>query len=143
MTQKDDKFPKIDKKLLNEWMETFFKDPFQRLLDHKSFRVDMFEDDATLIVEAELPGLRREQIDVEVLDSALRITANHSQVHEEKNDNQHYYHRERTFGQLERIVTVPFQIDASATSAEYHNGILRIFIPKGKQQDRSRTITIQ
>ncbi|HET7615979.1 MAG TPA: Hsp20/alpha crystallin family protein, partial [Bacillales bacterium] len=134
---------KLDKKALNEWMDTFFKDPFQRLIDNKSFRVDMIEDDTAFVVEAELPGFRREQIQIEILDSALKISAKHTEVTEEQDDNNFYYHKERSYGQVERIVSVPFRINPKATTAEYHNGILRIYIPKGDQDREIRTIDIQ
>ncbi|HEU5140570.1 MAG TPA: Hsp20/alpha crystallin family protein [Bacillales bacterium] len=143
MSSKEDKFPKLDKKALNEWMDTFFRDPFQRLMDTKSFRVDMLEQDSFFIIEAELPGFQREQIDIEALDSSLKITAHHNEISEESNDNNHYYRKERTYGHVERIIPIPFRIEPNQTTATYKNGILRIIIPKSDQDRRKRTIDIQ
>ncbi|HEX7066124.1 MAG TPA: Hsp20/alpha crystallin family protein [Bacillales bacterium] len=142
MSSKDDKFPKLDKKALNEWMDTFFRDPFQRLIDPKSFRVDMLEHDSHFTVEAELPGYQKNQIDIEVLDLALKITAHHSEMSEETNDTNHYYRKERSYGRVERIIPLPFRIEPNQTTATYKNGILRIVIPKSDQDRRRRTIDI-
>lgn len=143
MPSKDEKFPKLDKKALNEWMDTLFRDPVQRFLESKSFRVDMLEEDSAFVVEAELPGFERDQIDIEILDSALKITAQHNVISEESNDNNHYYRKERSYGHVERIIPVPFRINPKQTSASYQNGILRITIPKGDQDPRRRKIEIE
>ncbi|HET7580488.1 MAG TPA: Hsp20/alpha crystallin family protein [Bacillales bacterium] len=143
MSSKNDKFPKFDKRALNEWMDTLFRDPFQRLLDAKSFRVDMLEYESAFVVEAELPGFQRDQIGIEVLDSALKISARHDEISEETNDNEYYYRRERSFGQFERMIPMPFRINPKQTTAEYHNGILRITIPKGDQDPERRMIDIE
>ncbi|HET7657281.1 MAG TPA: Hsp20/alpha crystallin family protein [Bacillales bacterium] len=142
MSSKDDKFPKFDKKALNDWMETLFRDPMQRLLESRSFRVDMIETDSHFIVEAELPGFNRDQIDIEILDSALKITASHNEVSEEANDNKHYYRKERSYGRIERVVPLPFRVNPKQTTANYEKGILQIAIPKGDQDRESRTIRI-
>jgi len=137
-----DKFPKLDKKALNEWMDTFFRDPFQRFLEAKTFSVDMLEYDSEFVVEAELPGFNREQISIEILDSALKITANHNEITEETNDTNHYYRKERSFGHVERIIPMPFRIQPNETKATYRDGILRIVIPKGDQDLKRRMIDI-
>lgn len=143
MPSKDDKFPRLDKKALNEWMETLFRDPVQRFLEAKSFRVDMLEEDSMFVIEAELPGFQREQIDIEILDSALKITARHNEISEELNDNNHYYRKERSYGHVERIIPVPFRINPKHTSASYQNGILRITIPKSDQDPGRHKIDIE
>lgn len=142
MSSKEDKFPKFDKKALNDWMETLFRDPMQRLLESKSFRIDLVETDSHFIVEAELPGFNRDEIDIEILDSALKITAQHDEISEETNDAKHYYRKERSYGKIERVVPLPFRINPKQTVAKYDQGILRITIPKGDQDRENRTIRI-
>lgn len=142
MSSKEDKFPKFDKKALNDWMETLFRDPMQKLLESKSFRVDMVETDSHFILDAELPGFNRDEIDIEILDSALKIKASHDEISEEMNDNKQYYRKERSFGKFERVVPLPFRINPKQTTATYDKGILRITIPKSDQDRENRTIRI-
>jgi HSP20 family protein len=142
MSLKDDKFPKIDK-MLNEWMDTFFRDPLHRMLEGKSFRVDMYETDHNCVIQAELPGYDPEHINIEVLHSGIKITARHTEALEETNDQEQYYRKERSFESMERIITVPFEIEENETKAEYENGVLTITIPKNGQGRKKRTIDIE
>jgi HSP20 family protein len=143
MFSKDDKFPKLDKKMLNEWMETFVREPFHRIIENKSFRVDLYETDRQCVIQAELPGFDRDQIEIEVLHSAVKITAHHSELSEETNEQEQYYRKERSFESLERIIPVPFEIDESKTTAQYRKGLLTITVPNDGENRKKRTIDIE
>lgn len=86
--------------------------------------VDVREEDSTIIVSADLPGVEKDQIDVRVTADSVRIHAEDVQevTHEEKN----YVRRERNARRYQRTVPLPARIDPSSAAASYENGVLRV-----------------
>ncbi len=131
---KGDKLPKIlqDPNLQN-WLNTFddfFKDPFSNLLPQQAFRVDLYETNTAFIVEAELPGISKDQIKVEPLGDGLRISIESDRFQEERNDKQKYYKQERAYSSTSRIIKLPYTFSMENMKGKYKNGILEIKIPK-------------
>nr|AOT83008.1 hypothetical protein [uncultured bacterium] len=131
---KGDKLPKIlqDPNLQN-WLSTFddfFKDPFSNLLPQQAFRVDLYETNTAFIVEAELPGISKEQIKVEPLGDGIRISIESDSFQEERNDKQKYYKQERAYSSTSRIIKLPYTFSMENMKGKYENGILEIKIPK-------------
>lgn len=131
---KGDKLPKIlqDPNLQN-WLSTFddfFKDPFSNLLPQQAFRVDLYETNTAFIVEAELPGISKEQIKVEPLGDGIRISIESDSFQEERNDKQKYYKQERAYSSTSRIIKLPYTFSMESMKGKYENGILEIKIPK-------------
>ena len=90
--------------------------------------VDIFETDAReIVLKAELPGLRREDIDLTVENSTLTIRA---QRREDEGVRGHQYHRrERQCGPCSRSFTLPHTVDAAQAKAEYRDGMLTVRLP--------------
>ncbi|WP_270182076.1 Hsp20/alpha crystallin family protein [Alkalihalobacillus sp. CinArs1] len=131
---KGDKLPKIlqDPNLQN-WLNTFddfFKDPFSNLLPHQAFRVDLYETNSAFIVEAELPGVSKEQIKVEPLGDSIRISIESDSFQEERNDKQKYYKQERAYSSTSRLIKLPYSFSMKNVKGKYENGILEVMIPK-------------
>jgi len=98
--------------------------------------VDVTETDKELVVKAELPGVDKDKIDIEVLPDALTIKAERSQEREEKEVTHHY--RECVWGRLERSIPLPVEVIADQVKASHRDGILEIRLPKS---ERARALT--
>ena len=109
--------------------EPFFR-PFLDTSDWftaSGFRVDVREDDATYHLEAELPGVPKDKLNVTVDDGTLTISADLNEAKKEERGS--YLYSERRSGHVERCFNLE-GIDAENISAEYANGVLKINLPK-------------
>ncbi len=92
--------------------------------------VDVYETDTEVVVKAEIPGVKKEDIEVTIKDNALHIKAERKEEREEKTENVHRV--ERFYGRIERIVPLPAEVKAEEAKAEYKDGVLEVRIPKVK-----------
>ncbi|SET54812.1 HSP20 family protein [Salinibacillus kushneri] len=116
-------------------MDHFFQESmknFDSLFQLNSFHVDMFEDDTNVVIEADLQGYKREQIQIKPYGNHLKIAVENSSVLEEQNENTSYIHQQQTFQRMERLIALPFQISEIDTRASFKEGLLTITIPKDK-----------
>jgi HSP20 family protein len=100
--------------------------------------LNVFRKGDDFIVIAELPGVIKSDLIIQVKDAAIRIAGN-KRVNYPKEASVH--RRERASGQFDRTVTVPIQIDADRVKAEYRDGILALFLPRA-EQDKPKTIKV-
>ncbi len=102
--------------------------------------VDIFETDAhDLVLRAELPDVAREDIEVTVENSVLRLKGQKKGAMDVREEQ---YHRiERSYGAFSRSFTLPATVDGSKVSAEYRNGVLTITLPF-KEEAKPRTIAV-
>lgn len=90
--------------------------------------MDLEETDDDYIVQVELPGLKREDIEISVSEDHLTIKGERKREKEEKGKR---YHRiERWYGKFERTVRFPTKVDPNKAKAEYKAGVLRVTLPK-------------
>lgn len=90
--------------------------------------IDIEEDRDSIIVEAEIPGMKKEDIKVAVHGNILSITGERKQEGETKNKT---FHRiERAYGKFSRTITLPADVDADKVKASYKDGILKIKLSK-------------
>lgn len=143
MRSRDDKFPKFDKKMFQEWMDAFFREPLYRMIEGKSFRVDLYETKKEWVIQAELPGFDKDQIEVQILPQAVKISANRQETYSYDDEDEQYYRRERSSESLERVIPVPYPIDPNHAHARYHKGLLTITVPKNGNQSHQSTIPIE
>lgn len=90
--------------------------------------VDIYENDDAIVVKAELPGVDKDKITVDLNANILTIRGERSSDNEVKEDN--YYRRERTYGQFQRSFTLPAEVDPDAIKANYKDGVLKVEVPK-------------
>ena len=90
--------------------------------------LEVFDKDDKLVVKAELPGMKEEDIDVSVEGDMLTLKGERKAEKEVKDDD--YYCCERSYGSFFRSLSLPSHIDATKIEANYENGILEIAIPK-------------
>jgi HSP20 family protein len=101
--------------------------------------VDMFEDDVSLIFKVELPGVRREDIGLDISEGILTISGKKPFEHEETSESFHVM--ERQYGVFNRSFTLPGAVDVECIEAGYHAGVLEVVLPK-PTDTRSRKIPI-
>jgi HSP20 family protein len=94
--------------------------------------IDVAENENQMVITAELPGLTREQVDLEISDDVLTIRGEKKETKEEKTDRMHVV--ERSYGSFERAFSLPRYLDAQNTKAKFENGVLTVTIPKLEQQ---------
>lgn len=107
------------------------------------FRTDIKDNGDSFTLEAELPGFNKEDIDLDVKDGILTISAEHKEEKDEKDDKGNYLRRERRYGSFSRSFDVS-GIDETAIGAAYKNGVLELTLPKAKAViPESRKIAIE
>ncbi len=102
-------------------------------------KLDVYEDDNNLYVEAEVPGFKREDIQLTLDDGILQLEAEHKQKTEDKK-NRKYYVQERSFEKWSRSIHLPVSVDPSKVDASFKDGVLKITLPK---QEQHKTHKIQ
>jgi len=93
--------------------------------------VDVYEEKDEVVVKAELPGLDKKDIEVNISDSELILKGEKKK--EEKIDEENYYRCERSYGAFLRSVELPTDVQADKVKASFKNGILEIRLPKTEE----------
>jgi len=104
-------------------------------------KVDVNEDDKAYTVHADVPGVRKEDIQVDVDGSQVSIRAEVKQEKEEKKGDK-LIHSERYYGMVSRSFSLPVEVDEKAVVARYKDGVLDLTLPK-KSGNGSRRIAVQ
>ena len=112
----------------------------QMLSALSNVRSDIKETDTSYVVEAELPGFKKEDIKLDMTDGILTITAETSSEKEEENKD-NYVHKERYCGRMMRQYAFK-DVDADAITAKYNNGILEVELPKKEPTKTKNEIKI-
>jgi HSP20 family protein len=102
--------------------------------------VDVAEDSVSLQITAELPGIERKDIALEVKDGILTLRAEKRQELEQK--DRRAMRLERRYGSYFRALSLPESVDAGRVDASFKNGVLRVVIPK-KEETKARTVAIK
>lgn len=102
--------------------------------------VEVKEVNGKLLVSAELPGLKKDDIKVQVTEGALILEGERKQEKEEKREG--YYHSERSYGHFYRSIPLPESATLDKASAEFTNGILEISIPVAETKQRTREVPV-
>jgi len=102
----------------------------------------MFERGNNLVVRVDLPGLSRDDVDVELDNDALIIRGHR---HNELEDDQEgYYRSERSYGSFYRAIPLPENIDLSSCNATFKDGVLEVTLPKPQSsQSRAKRIDVR
>lgn len=102
-------------------------------------RLDVYREKDDLVVKAELPGIDKKDLDINLEDDVLTIKAENKKG--EVADDVTYYHSERHFGLYSRTISLPFAVDADKVTASYENGLLEMRLPK-VEEAKARKIEI-
>jgi HSP20 family protein len=102
--------------------------------------VDIYENKDQIVLEAELPGMKREDFDLSVENNV--ITLRGERHFEKKEDTDNYHRVERAYGSFTRSFTLPNTVTGEGASADYRNGVLRVTLPK-REETKARRIEIK
>ncbi|MCE5327696.1 MAG: Hsp20/alpha crystallin family protein [Planctomycetaceae bacterium] len=93
--------------------------------------LDVAETEDRVIVEADMPGVKPEDIDISVQNGTLCISGQKKESHEEKTEN--YYHVERRTGSFRREIPLPTPVNSEKVEATFKEGVLKIVLPKDEK----------
>lgn len=111
------------------------------MFDASAFRVDISEDDKAIYIEADLPGVKKEDLKVTVEDNLLTIRAERRSETTENKKN--FYRTERVFGSLMRSFTLGENVNAEAIEAHFADGVLKLTLPKVEPVVKAKEIAIK
>jgi HSP20 family protein len=120
---------------LRDELDRLFDRPFGPVfrapgsLSHWAPALDVYQDKDQFTVVAELPGLKKEDIELSLHDGVLTISGERKQ--EKKGEEG--YKNERLFGRFQRSVTLPASVDGNKVKATYQDGILKVVLPKADE----------
>ena len=137
----------------NEIVDDFFKGFFVRPVAYgrgeapgygysaPRLNVDVTEKDSTYLVTAELPGVKKEDIQVQIDGAQVTLSA---EVKREKEvaEGERVLHTERSYGKTTRSFTLPAELDEAKVEAKFRDGVLELKLPKKAAAER-KSITIQ
>lgn len=101
--------------------------------------VDIYENKEHIVLEAELPGMNRDDFELSVENNV--ITLRGERQFEKKDETDNYHRVERSYGSFTRSFTLPQTVSADGATAEYRNGVLRVTLPK-REETKARRIKI-
>lgn len=104
-------------------------------------KIDVKRSGDDVMVRAELPGIKPEDVDIELTDNVLTIKGERSS--EEEKENEGWLIRESSYGSFERSISIPEGVDPSAIKANFENGVLEVEVPKAFEASKPRTTKIE
>lgn len=125
-------------RMFDESLSPWQRESWQRA--PMSVPLDMYETDDQVVVTAELPGIKPEDVDIRVTGNTLSIKGEVKQEEEETRGSVHY--RERHYGAFQRIVALPSNVDTNKIDATFENGVLKVTAAK-TEEAKPRQIEIK
>jgi len=125
LTDLRDDIDRLFESPLAEWARS------SNLLSGWTPALDLYEDKDNLFVKVELPGMKREEIEVSLHEGSLSISGERKS--EQKHEDADVYRAERFFGRFQRTVMLPTPVAADKVKAQYKDGILSIALPKTEE----------
>jgi HSP20 family protein len=143
------RFTKDMERLFNDFEEfrfpNFFKNfaPFPMEFDRVEWvpRIEVLQNNGQLMVRADLPGLTKEDVEVELTDNLLTISGERKDEKEEKHEG--YYRSERSYGSFYRQIPLPEGAKTEDATATFRNGVLEITIPAPQVETPTRKLEIK
>jgi HSP20 family protein len=100
--------------------------------------INVFRKGDDFVLITELPGIKKSELDIQVKENTVRIAGSKDVSYPEKAA---LHRRERPAGRFDRALTLPIQIDADRTKAEYSDGILALFLPRA-ERDKPKLVKV-
>ncbi len=101
--------------------------------------IDVERDNGNLVVRADVPGIKPEEVKIEVQDDILTVSGEHEERKEKK--DKHFLRRERRYGSFTRSLALPAGVEAKKIKAKTHDGVVEVTIPL-PQEAKKETVTI-
>lgn len=125
---------------MNRLLQSFGMKPWQFEEQHLQMKIDLSEDEKNYIVRADIPGVKKDDIKVDIDGNRVLISAQVKSFKEEKK-NETVIHSERYEGQVSRSFTLDSAVDQEKAQAKYQDGLLELTLPK-TSNGRSRRLAI-
>ena len=134
------------------WNITKHETPIEKLFDDfwsfpdfvrsedKLFNMDVVENKDSYMIKADLPGVKKEDLDVSMENGFLTVSAKRSS--DEEHDNGKYHIHERSSGEFKRKFRISESVKAEEIKAEFKNGVLELVIPKTEKEENKTKIMI-
>ena len=100
--------------------------------------VNVFRKGDDFVVITEVPGIKKSDLEIQVKGNTIRVAGTKSVAYSEKAS---LHRRERLAGRFDRAITIPVEIDADKATAEFHDGILALYLPRA-ERDKPRSIKL-
>jgi len=123
-------------------LDDFFSDGWlpRRSLERDTFKINVQQNDAEYLIEAELPGVNKEEIDVDLNDNRLTISVKREEkINEEKKN---YIHRESRYASMSRSIYLA-DAESKGIKAKLENGLLNISVPRQAKAVKAEKIEIE
>jgi HSP20 family protein len=98
--------------------------------------IDVERDNGNLVVRADVPGIKPEEVKIEVEDDILTVSGSHEETREEKEKD--YLRRERRYGSFSRSLALPAGVEAKKIKAKTHDGIVEVTVPLPKAPEKKK-----
>ncbi len=133
--------------------EDFFRRPFSMMeapwwtrwpapAEEISPYVDVFEEGGDIVVKAEIPGMRKEEIHVEIGEKSMILSGEKRK--EEKVEKKGYFRRELSYGSFARTVSLPAEVQTEKARAMFKEGVLEVRVPKTPEAvSRTRKVAVE
>jgi HSP20 family protein len=116
--------------------------PFTKEFEHVDWvpKIEVFEQNGVFTARADLPGLKKEDVKVELTNEALTLSGERKEEKEEKREG--FYRSERSYGSFYRYIPLPEGAKTDNATAEFHDGVLEVKVQVPKSETRSRRLEI-
>jgi HSP20 family protein len=119
-------------------MDRMFADLFDGGSRTWSPAIDVERDNGGLVVRADVPGIKPEEVKVEIEDGILTVSGEHEETKEEKDEDRHFLRRERRYGSFHRSMALPAGVDASQVKATTRDGVVEVRVPLPKSVGKEK-----
>lgn len=106
-------------------------------IDVRAPAIDLYEEKSEVVAKAELPGMEKSDIQVNISDRHLMIEGEKKKEEESKEKN--YYRSERAYGSFRRSIELPADVEVDKAKASFKNGVLEIHLPKTEEAKKKPT----
>jgi HSP20 family protein len=95
--------------------------------------IDVERDNGNLVIRADVPGIKPEEVKVEIEDDILTVSGQHEERSEQKDKDKHFLRRERRYGSFSRSMALPAGVDAKKIKARTRDGVVEVTVPLPKE----------
>ena len=132
---------------MERYFDNFLRNPFSMLSQpmispgmqtamELSPSVDIFEDGNEVVVKAEIPGVKKDDLDITITENSLTISGEKKQ--EDKVEKKNYHRVERSYGSFRRSFRLPEDVNGSKAKASFKDGLLEVRLPRTKESKQKK-----
>ena len=110
-------------------------------IEVESFPVDVYEEDGEVVIRADLPGFKKDEISVRVQEDSVDIRAMHKE--EIREERKGFYRAERKVGKFRRLISLPVTVDPETAKGKLEDGVLEIRVKKVKEKIKGKEVKIE